>query len=100
MEIHYRIRHKRTRRWSRGGSVVHGNGYGYNWTDDASRAKTWNTLGKIRAHLTTNMNMATRQANAPDVADWEIVELKISYHDVKQLHEIIDKKKLLDILKS
>ena len=60
--------------------------------------KVYDTLGKLRATITMNMNSYSEYTREK-VQDWEIVEFEVSVKEVKQLHEIIDPKRLIDLLK-
>jgi hypothetical protein len=95
MEVqkYYKIRHKKTGRWSKGGVYVTADGHGGQWADKGG--KTWDTLGKLRAHITSHMN----RYNNTDMTDWEVVEYHMVYQDAKPIHQMIDPKKLIDLLK-
>lgn len=90
----YKIRHKRNGHWSKGGSYVPGDGSGSLWV--AKGGKTWDTLGKLRAHITTHMN---QYHGGTDMSEWEVVEFKCAPTDIKMVHEIVDPKKLVELLK-
>jgi hypothetical protein len=63
-----------------------------------SSGKVYDTLGKLRATITNNMN--SRLSYIRDkVHDWEIVEYEVSVKAVKQLHDIVDPKRIWDLLK-
>lgn len=60
--------------------------------------KVYDTLGKLRAIITQYMNSRSDWARA-ELADWEIVEFEVQVKEVKQLIDIVDKKKIWDLLK-
>jgi hypothetical protein len=89
----YKIRHKKTNRWSKGGVYASGDGNNGQWVEKGG--KTWDTLGKLRAHITTHMN----KYNNTDMSDWEVVEYKSSPSARMAIHEVVDPKKLMELLK-
>jgi hypothetical protein len=95
MQTFYKIRHKKTARWSKGGVYVPGNGHGSLWVEQGGKA--WDTLGKLRAHITSHMGKYT---NATDMSDWEVVEFQCTIKEVKDIHEMIDPKKLMAMIKN
>ena len=92
-QSYYKIRHKKNGRWSKGGMYVSGDGNGTLWVEKGG--KTWDTLGKLRSHITSHMGRYT----STDMSDWEVVEYKMVYNDAKPIHEVIDPKKLMELLK-
>ena len=60
--------------------------------------KVYDTLGKLRAIITQHMN-STSEYYRGKLQDWEIVEYEVSVKEVKQLIDVIDKKKIWDLLK-
>ena len=60
--------------------------------------KVYDTLGKLRATITMNMNSYSDYAREK-VKDWEIVEFEVRVKEVKQLHEIVKPEKVWDLLK-
>ena len=60
--------------------------------------KVYDTLGKLRAVITQHLNSYSEHYRAK-IQDWEIVEYEVRVKEVKQLHEIVDKKKVWDLLK-
>ncbi len=60
--------------------------------------KVYDTLGKLRATITNNMNSYSEYAREK-VRDWEIVEFEVRVKEVKQLHEIVKPEKVWDLLK-
>lgn len=89
----YKIRHKKTQRYSKGGVYVPADGLGSLWVERGG--KTWDTLGKLRAHITSHMN----SYNTTDMSDWEVIEYQEVITDIKPIHEVIDPKKLIIMLK-
>ena len=90
----FKIRHKKTGRYSKGGAYVDAEGTSSLWVEKGG--KTWDTLGKLRAHVTSHMN---RYYGATDMTDWEVIEYKSVPTAVKPVHEIVDPKKLIELLK-
>ena len=60
--------------------------------------KVYDTLGKLRATITSNMNSYSEYAR-DKVRDWEVVEFEVRVKEVKQLIDVIDPKKVWDLLK-
>ena len=60
--------------------------------------KVYDTLGKLRAVITQHMN-STNDYYRGKVQDWEFVEYEVSVKEVKQLIDIVDKKKVWELLK-
>ena len=60
--------------------------------------KVYDTLGKLRAIITQHMNSRSEWARK-ELSDWEIVEFEVQVKEVKQLIDIVDKKKIWDLLK-
>ena len=60
--------------------------------------KVYDTLGKLRATITYNMNRSSNYVREK-VQDWEIVEFEVRVKEVKQLFDVIDPKKVWDLLK-
>jgi hypothetical protein len=90
----YKIRHKKTGRYSKGGTYVNAEGNNSYWSEKGG--KTWDTLGKLRTHITSHMN---RYYGATDMSDWEVIEFKSVPTSVKPIHEVVDPKKLVELLK-
>ena len=57
--------------------------------------KVYDTLGKLRTILT----LAINHWNPKDISDWEIVEYEVTVKAIKEPHEVMDPKKILEILK-
>lgn len=60
--------------------------------------KVYDTLGKLRAIITQHMN-SQHESYRSHLDDWEIVEFEVQVKEVKQLIDIVDKKKIWDLLK-
>ena len=60
--------------------------------------KVYDTLGKLRATITNNMNSYSDYTR-DKVKDWEIVEYEVRVKEVKQLIDVIDPKKVWELLK-
>lgn len=85
MITHYKVRHKVTG-WYNKGTL-------YNQWHKVG--KTYDTLGKLRAFLTRCFNDDYMRKFIPE---FEIVELQVREGAVKDVHEVIDPKKLLGLL--
>lgn len=59
--------------------------------------KVYDTLGKLRATITNNMNSYSEYTREK-VKDWEIVEFEVREVAVKHLADVIDPKKLFELL--
>ena len=60
--------------------------------------KVYDTLGKLRATITNNMN-STSDYYRKQIQDWEIVEFEVRVKEVKQLIDIVKPEKVWDLLK-
>ena len=60
--------------------------------------KVYDTLGKLRAIITQHMN-STSEYYRSKINDWEIVEFEVRVKEVKQLIDVVDPKKVWDLLK-
>lgn len=94
-QTYYKIRHKKNGRFSKGGAYVSGDGSGYLWVEKGG--KTWDTLGKLRAHITSHMSKYAGDTGT-DMSDWEVVEYRMVYHEAKGIHEIVKPEKLIKLL--
>ena len=63
-----------------------------------SSGKVYDTLGKMRAVITQHMN-SQNEWYRRQLDDWEFVEYEVREREVKQLIDIVDKKKVWEILK-
>jgi hypothetical protein len=59
--------------------------------------KVYDTLGKLRTTITLNMNSYSEYTREK-VKDWEIVEYEVLVKEVKHLADIIDPKKIFELL--
>ena len=89
----YKIRHKVTGKFSKGGYYVSADGT-YGWTDKGG--KIWDTIGKLRSHITVHMD---RYSGGTDMSEWEVLEYKLTAANVQGIHEVIDPKKIINLLK-
>jgi hypothetical protein len=94
----YKIRHKKTQRWSKGGIYVNGAGDNSYWTDKENGGKTWDTLGKLRAHITAHLRLHSG-GRATDMSDWQVVECKCVTVDIKNINDVITPDKIIQLLK-
>ena len=60
--------------------------------------KVYDTLGKLRSVITSHMN-STSDYYRRQIQDWEIVEFEVQVKEVRQLIDIVDPKKIWDLLK-
>lgn len=60
--------------------------------------KVYDTLGKLRATITNHMNSSSEYYRAR-LQDFEIVEYEVRVKEVKQLIDVIDPKKVWNLLK-
>lgn len=60
--------------------------------------KVYDTLGKLRAIITQHMNSHS-EFHRGKLQDWEIVEFEVRVREVRQLIDVIDKKKVWNLLK-
>jgi hypothetical protein len=60
--------------------------------------KVYDTLGKLRATITNHMNSSSEYYRQK-LQDFEIVEFEVRVKEVKQLIDVIDPKKVWDLLK-
>lgn len=59
--------------------------------------KVYDTLGKLRSTITLNMN-SYNDYTRKQVQDWEIVEYEVRVKEVKHLADVIDPKKIFELL--
>lgn len=83
--IHYKIRHKESGMFHKGGMYEC-------WSKDG---KTWTTLGKLRSMITMNLN----NCHTHNFSNWEIVEYEVTETAVKSLHEVIKPENLVTLIK-
>jgi hypothetical protein len=89
----FKIRHKVTGKYSKGGIYANGAGDNGYWVERGG--KTWDTLGKLRAHITTHMG---KYSGTTDMSEWEVIEYKCVPTAVKPIHEIVKPEKLVELL--
>jgi len=87
MTTYYKIRNKST-------GLFHKGGIYEIWSKNG---KTWTTLGQLRSMLTMNSTSDIRKGR--DMSDWEIIEYEVTEKCVKLPHEVMDPKKIIEILK-
>ena len=63
-----------------------------------SSGKVYDTLGKLRAIITQRMNNRSDWARN-ELENWEFVEYEVVEREVRQLIDVVDKKKVWEILK-
>jgi hypothetical protein len=84
-----------TQRFSKGGVYVPADGTGSLWVENGG--KTWDTLGKLRAHITSHMSKYPGDYGT-DMSNWEVVEYRMMYVDAKPIHQIVTPEKLVKLL--
>lgn len=98
-KIYYKIRHRVTGNFSKGFSYSNAAGNNSFWSKSG---KTWDTLGKLRAHITQHLRKVTNNGyvlnEGTDMTDWQVIEYRVIESDVKGIHEVIDPKKLVQLL--
>jgi hypothetical protein len=98
-KIYYKIRHRVTGNFSKGSSYSNATGDNSFWNKSG---KTWDTLGKLRAHITQHLRKVGYGGfvinEGTDMSDWEVIEYKVIESDVKRIDEVIDPKKLIQLL--
>lgn len=90
MRIVYKIQHTVSKQFSKGGVYSGASGTGYYWT--ANGGKIWNTLGQLRGFITRHINAKT------DMTEWKVIEISITVVSEKNVSDVIDPQKLIDIL--
>lgn len=99
-KIYYKIRHRVTGNFSKGSSYSNATGDNSFWNKSG---KTWDTLGKLRAHITQHLRKVGYSGHVinegTDMSNWEVIEYRVIEADVKGIHEVIDPKKLIQLLK-
>ena len=60
--------------------------------------KVYDTLGKLRTIITFHMNIRSDWARN-ELENWEFVEYEVVEREVRQLIDVVDKKKVWEILK-
>lgn len=83
--IYYKIRNKAEP------NLFHKGGIYENWS---KTGKIWPTLGQLRSMITMNMN----GPEPVNMNNWEIVEYEVTEKAVKNVHDIISQKKLVELL--
>jgi hypothetical protein len=94
---YYKIRHRVTGKYSKGSSYSNAEGDNSYWS--AKGGKTWDTLGKLRAHITMHLPSGSYRKGT-DMSNWEVIEYNVVVKEVKGISDIIDPKKFMDILKN
>lgn len=94
MTVYYKIQHKITKQYSKGGVYVNADGTNSHWSEKGG--KVWDTLGKLRAHITSHIG---KYSGSTDMSNWEVVELEMTVKARKGVHEVMDPKKIVQLLK-
>lgn len=86
MTVYYKIRHKETGLYVKGTPAY--------LSYDAT-GRIFQKIGQLRAFLTGVMN---NKWKSESVNNWEILELETVIKDTKEIIDVIDKKKILQML--
>ncbi len=89
----YKIQHAKTGLYSRGGTSVSSNGQGLGWNKSG---KIWDSLGKLRAHITTHLPDTHRSGT--NMSDWRIITYELITTEAQTVDQIITKEKLIRLL--
>lgn len=92
--IFYKIRNKNTGEFSKGGLRLNSTG-DVEWS---KKGKTWDTLGTLRSHL--NQHLGDKYHKQTDMSHWEVIEYHAVEQPAKGVHEVLDPKKIVEMLKS
>lgn len=92
MTTYYKIRHKQTGLFSKGGQDA---GFTWGWS---KTGKVWTSLGRLRQHITLITEAKDRGATF-DTGEWTVVKFEVKEVGTKELIDIIDPKKLFEKLK-
>jgi hypothetical protein len=63
----------------------------------STKGKTFDTLGKLRSFLTRCMH---NEYMLKTMHEFEIIELEVRVHTVKEVHDVIKPEKIMDLLKA
>ena len=63
-----------------------------------SSGKVYDTLGKLRSVITMHMNSHSEYYRN-QLQEWEFVEYEVREREIKQLVDVVDKKKVWEMLK-
>lgn len=61
----------------------------------SEKGKVWTSLGQLRSMITMNMGKYQQR----DFSNWEVIEYEVKQVAVKEIHEVVSAKKLIEILK-
>ena len=87
-EIHYKVRKR--------GSYPAEYSKGTMYRQWSTKGKTFDTLGKLRSFLTRCMH---DDYMLKTMHEFEIVELEVRVHNIKEVHEIVKPEKIVELLK-
>ena len=94
----YKIRHRVSGRWCKGGIYVDAEGTNRYWTDREADAKIWTALGRLRSFITSHLPKYTWRPGT-NMTDWEVVEFELVAQKTDPVYNVVDPKKLLAALK-
>jgi hypothetical protein len=60
--------------------------------------KVYDSLGRLRAIITQHMNSVHSGWAQNELSDWDIVEYEVRIKEVKHLADVIDPKKIFELL--
>jgi hypothetical protein len=66
----------------------------YNSWDKTGRM--FQTIGKLRTFLTNSLKS---QRTSKNIGDWEVVEYELAEQSTKNVHEMFDAKKIMELLR-
>ena len=87
MTVYYKIRNKNTKLFVKGSPT---------YLSYDSTGRIFQKMGQLRAFLTGVMSR--RWGSNIDFNDWEILELEMVVKEVKQVIDVVDPKKIVEIL--
>ena len=90
----YKILHRKTGLYSRGGTSVHGDGR-FGWSKNG---KIWDTIGKLRSHITSHLPNSYRKGT--NMSDWQVVTYDLAVNSVNEIHEVVSSEKIIQVLTS
>lgn len=91
----FKIRHKKTQLFSKGGSGVRLDGIGHGWGRDG---KVWQGMGPLKIHLSQYLpkhdpyydNGKFAKNIGTILSDWEIIRIKMVVDDVIPMNDLYD----------
>jgi len=87
-ELHYKVRRKGSNPPEYSKATMYNQ-----WS---TKGKTFDTLGKLRSFLTRCMH---DEYMAKTIHEFEIIELEVRVHTIKEVHDVVKPEKLIELLK-